>query len=404
MTIRATELFAFLLVVALPLTGSAATTVALREAAADGPVLRFLEERVRQDPLDFPAWNRLAVACVRRMRETGDLAWLERAARAAKASLAAVPETLNPGGLAALALTELESHRFTEALSSAERAFAIDPRDTSALATAGDAQMELGNYSEAADIYDRLSAEAESPPLLARRARLAELRGDDDLALELLARAGNEDGWYRLRRGEMAFRRGRFEEAEAEYLAAPDTFAKADHLAELRAAQGRTDEAIAAYRDLIAQVERPELLHALGDLLAFTGDAAGAREYRERALAGYLASVARGDAHYFHHLAGYYSDSEEDPSEALRWARRDIEVRHSVYAWDALAWALYKTGDIHAAADAAARALAVGTRDAHLYYHAGLIFSRAGDLVRGRELLRRVFVIHPAYGGFHVHR
>ena len=94
----------------------------------------------------------------------------------------------------------------------------------------------------------------------------------------------------------------------------------------------------------------------------------------------------------------------ENPAEALQWARRDIEIRHSVYAYDALAWALYKNGEFAAARDAMNKALALGTRDAHLLRHAGLINSRAGDLEHGRALLQQAQAVNPSLNTFHVHR
>ena len=117
-----------------------------------------------------------------------------------------------------------------------------------------------------------------------------------------------------------------------------------------------------------------------------------------------MKSVEQGNAHYFHHLAGFYSDAQENPAEALSWARKDLDVRHSVYAYDALAWALYKNGDYARAAEEMARALALGTQDAHLLFHAGMIFSRGGEVERGRLFLKQAFAVNPRYNSFHVHR
>ncbi len=393
MTTRATKLVAVLALAALPHTGSAADAT-----------LRFLETRVQQDPLDFTAHNRLAGSYIKLMRDTGDLAYLDRATTEARASLAAVPATQNAGGLTALAIAEFESHHFSEALRLAQRACDIDPRNTSALATVGDAHLELGNYTEAGSVYAKLAADSDAPSVLARQARLAELTGDSQKAIELLSRAGDTDGWYHVRRGELYFRAGQFDKAEREYLAAPESYAALEHLAELRAAQGRYDEAVARYQKLIARVPRAELLQALGDVYQFMGQPAEAKSWHERALAAYKKSIEQGNAHYLHHLAGFYSDAQENPAEALRWARKDLEVRHSIYAYDSLAWALYKNGEFTEARDAMQKALALGTQDAHLLYHAGLIYSRAGDLEQGRALLKQTVAVNPSYNTFHVHR
>ena len=377
--------------------------------------IRFLEQRLRSDPLDSVACNRLSTACISRMRETGDLAWLDRAAQSARASLAAVPAEQNPAGLAALALVQFEFHRFREALALAQQAHTIDPRNTSALATAGDAQLELGNYAAAEALYEQLKAEEKAPAWRARLARLAELKGDNEGAIELLRQSARMPGdmpgdapWYRMRLGELYFRTANLEQAAEQYEAAqqlqPDSYLVLEHLAELRAAQGKFDQAIELYQKVIARVPRGEFFQALGDLYAYMGKTAEAKPWYERALAAYLKSVERGNAHYYHHLAGFYSDAQEDPVEALRWARKDLEVRHTIYAHDTLAWALYKNGEFARAAEEMTHALALGTKDAHLLFHAGMIFSRAGDLDRGGKLLTQALSVNPRYNSFHVHR
>ena len=389
---------------ALPSIGSAADLDGLPPVPATTATQAFLEARVEQDPLDYLAHNRLVHAYIQGLRQSGGLAFLEKARVHANASLAAVPAERNPNGLTALALVQFESHDFAAAVQSADRAWSIDSRDTTALAIAGDSQLELGHYELAGEIYDKLARDGLSPPILARQARLAEMKGDDAAALTLLETAGNVEPWYRLRRGEIHFRHGRLIEAEAEYVGAPETFAQLEHLAELRAAQERTEEAVLLYKRALKKAARAEVFQALGDLYAFTGNSSEAHIWWKRALAGYLESVAQGSAHYFHHLAGYYSDCEQNPAEALRWARRDIAVRTSSYAYDTLAWALYKNGEFAAAADAMTKALASGIQDPHILAHAGLIYARAGDLQKGRALLQQVAVIDPAYDRFHAHR
>ena len=140
-------------------------------AAPSSPTLRFLEDRVESDPLDSAAQNRLTILYITQMRETGELAWLDRAAQSAHASLVAVAPAQNPSGLAALALVEFEFHHFREALALAQQSYAIDARSNGALATAGDAQLELGNYAEAQSIYEKLKADGSTPALRARLAR-----------------------------------------------------------------------------------------------------------------------------------------------------------------------------------------------------------------------------------------
>jgi len=88
----------------------------------------------------------------------------------------------------------------------------------------------------------------------------------------------------------------------------------------------------------------------------------------------------------------------------VEWARKDLELRQSIQAYDALAWALYKDGQIAAAAEANRKALATGAKDAHLLYHAGMIRMSMGDFAGGRTALQEAVAINPRYNTFHVHR
>jgi tetratricopeptide (TPR) repeat protein len=149
---------------------------------------------------------------------------------------------------------------------------------------------------------------------------------------------------------------------------------------------------------------RPDFLQAVGDVLAFSGKAGEAKAWHDRALAGYLHSVDQGEVHFYHHLASFFSDVREQSSEAIKYARKDRALRHSAAAHEALAWALYRRGDFPQAVAELQQALANGGHNAHLCYHAGMIFSVAGDLEQGRKFLRETLGLNPHYNAFHVHR
>jgi hypothetical protein len=57
----------------------------------------------------------------------------------------------------------------------------------------------------------------------------------------------------------------------------------------------------------------------------------------------------------------------------VRLARADAARRDDVYTDDALAWTLYKRGDLGAAKRAASRALRLGTEEAAFHRHAEAI-------------------------------
>ncbi len=394
-------------------------------ADPDPVTLAFLQRRVAADPDDVTAQNRLASEFLRRLRLSGDLVWLDRAAEAARRSLASVPGAQNPAGLAALARVQFESHRFLDAVATLRlmRQYATDKPYT--LALLGDALLEAGDIDDAADAYRDLrrlseeSSEPNGPDVALRFAKLAWMHGDDAAAragyeqsVTLAERVGQPAlelvAYCHVQLGQFLFGLGDWPGAETHYLAAlsaqPGSFAAVEHLAELAGARGDLPRAAALFQEVIARVPRPEFCNELGDLYLFFNRPDDARPWLDRALAGYQASLARGESQYDHHLAAFYSDSRESPKDALEWARKDLELRHSIFAYDALGWALYKNGSFAEAAAAMDKAVAPGCRSTHLIFHAGMVYFRAGNPARGSESLRRAYEINPRQDTFHVHR
>ena len=388
--------------------------------AETGEKLRELEVKVQADAADFVAWNRIADAELSLLSATGDLAHLTRAAAAVERSLKTSNPEFNRGGLAMRARVALASHRFAEARRDAEQLRTLMPDSGYPLGLLGDALFHLGEYDAAERAWTQMLARDGSNPateprlaqldLIHGRAERAQERLTTSLefARKLTPEAPEVVAWCRVQLGELAFRSGEWETAERHYEAAlsgqPDDYAAVEHLAELRGAQGRFDEAAALYVRAIERTSRPELMEALGDLWIAAGKPADGKPWRDRALAAYLASMERGEVLCLHHLAGFYADSLNEPAKALDCARRDFALRPGIPACDALAWALRKAGQLDEAAEMAARALATGTRDAHILYHAGMIRMGAGDITGGGALLQQALAANPRYNSFHVHR
>ena len=382
--------------------------------------IRFLEDRVARDPDDFAAWNQLAGRYHRQLRRTGDDRFIGRELHAAEMSLKAIPAEQNPGGLGALAQARLTAHRFTEAREAAVQLRGILPGKTRPLELLADAATELGDYAEARKICEELSklegGELSAAPRLGKLAivegRLEKAQEHFQKGLALAAKSEPSDpevvAWFHLQLGELAFKSGDWESAERHYADGgevwPEGYAVEDHVAELRGAQGRTDEAIALYEKLATRVPRPEFFQALGDLCALASQPEKASSWHARAEEAFLQSVKEGAVHFYHHLAGFYADSKEDAAQAVVWARKDLALRQSIYAHDALAWALYKKGAGAEAAAECVKALATGTRDPHLLYHAGMIRMAAGDIAGGKTALQNAAAVNPKFNTFHVHR
>lgn len=387
-----------------------------------GETLPALTVRTWVQPEDPRIWNRLVDLHLRRYGTVGRLTFLQEAARALRGSLAAEPDLeRNLGGLVMRARVALACHRCRAARIDAERLTVRLPEQAVSFRLLGDALYQRGDLEGAERAWWKMQALGEPRAACEwRGAQLDLARGQTGTALERLAAAAasaatdlaaTPEGvaWYRVQWGEAAFRAGDWPMAERQYTtalaAAPGSYAAREHLAELRGAQGRTPEARASYLALIRETARPELLQALGDLCAYGGNVQEASSWYEQAERGYLTAVRAGnEAWYSHHLAGFYADARLDPAQAVAWAERDLQERQNGAAHDALAWALCKAGRLEEAVRESDCALATGSRDAHLLYHAGLIHMGCHDLAGGSARLRQAAEANPRFNAFHVHR
>ena len=161
------------------------------------------------------------------------------------------------------------------------------------------------------------------------------------------------------------------------------------------AALGRSDDAIATYQQAIAIAPQPDALAALGDLYALRGDARlAADQYATVEAIGHLAAI--NEQVYNRQLVLFSVNHDRDLSDALQLAQGELAVRKDAYGYDADAWALLANGRAIDADDAASKALAFGTRDALLLYHAGEIAHAVGDDARARDLLGQALAIRGA--------
>jgi hypothetical protein len=77
-------------------------------------------------------------------------------------------------------------------------------------------------------------------------------------------------------------------------------------------------------------------------------------------------------------LIFYYTDYAARPADALAVAEREIARRKDIFTLDAYAWALHRSGRSREALRHIETALAVGTAEPRILYHAGAIALKAG--------------------------
>jgi tetratricopeptide (TPR) repeat protein len=370
--------------------------------------IRTFQDRLKKNPQDGITYALLANQYMRQARETGDMTYYQRAEEALKASLALIPNY--SAARTSLASVYYSQHEFVQALELAQKEYDKNPKNTQALGIVADSQLSLGNYQEAEAIYQQLSDVGVTPPLLARLAALEELKGNPEQGLALMRRAAGDAlqsggtkesaAWYILRVADLYFNIGQYQQAGDYYAAALRVFENY-HIAlaglgKVQAAQGNYEAAVAHYQQAINIIPQPDYLAALGDLYTLTDQPEQAEiQYKTVDYIGRLAEI--NQQVYNRQLANFYSDHDLKLEEARRLALAELETRQDIYGYDAAAWAEYKNSNYDQAQTYMDLALALGTRDARLYYHAGMIAYALHQDQQAHEYLGQALTINPHF-------
>jgi tetratricopeptide (TPR) repeat protein len=362
-----------------------------------------LQSRLQADPKDGHSYALLGLAYQQRARETGDPSWYPRAEGALRRALDQ-KDALAVGGLGSLALSR---HRFHTALSLGERAHALNPYSAQPLGVIGDAQVELGRYTQAFASFDRMNRLRPNLSSYARVSYGRELIGHTKaavramkLAVDAATGAAEPTAWTHVQLGKLYFNHGRYRSAEREYRVALRAFPGyaygLDALAQVLGARGRYRQAIAAEQQAVDAIPLPQYVAALGDLYRVTGrNVAAQRQYD---LIGAIEKLLNANGVKTDlEIALFQVDHGIALRHALERTRLARSERPSIDGDDVLGWALARNGRCAEALPYSKASLRLGTQDALKFFHRGMVERCLGHDASARSWFRRALALNPRF-------
>lgn len=248
----------------------------------------------------------------------------------------------------------------------------------------GDALMEQGKLDNAVAAYQRMADLKPDLHAFVRAAHVRWLKGDLPGALELAEAASRSvsprdtdtAAWVLTRLAIYRFQSGATEAARE---ACDQAFAFRPEYppalllrGRMLLAEGDTGGATPLLRRAAELVPLPEYQWTFAEALETNGQQAEAVHVEDELRRAGAAADPRT-------LAVFLATRGEDLQLALRLAQEELENRHDVLTYDALAWAQASAGHLDLARASLTRALSEGTQDARLFFHAAVLTSRAND-------------------------
>ena len=368
--------------------------------------ISWAEAAIKAHPDHSQPYNDLAVAYVQRVRETADPSYYDQAETILRKSFQITPDNLE--GQKARLMILLGRGEFAQALGLAKALNKKTPDDVLTYAFISDAAIGLGDYSDAEEAAQwMLDMRPGNVPGLLRGAALRRLYGDAHGATDFFSQAyqqmaptQTEDlAWTLTEMADLQLSTGDIDGAEKLLHSAlqqfPGYYAALEDLARVQTARQHYSEAV----DLLRQRDEKFPTAASRYALAQALERAGQTTEAGLAYTDFAATarpLINGNENANQELISYYLGRGHDAAEALRIAQLEITKRHDVNTLDSYAWALCANGRYEEARKQVAVALAVGVREAQMFYHAGVIAAKLHDDASAARYLNQSVELDPS--------
>jgi tetratricopeptide (TPR) repeat protein len=343
---------------------------------------------------------------MQKARDTADPRYYARAAARYQHALKLNPQ--NVGALTGLADVAGARNDVEQSIHWARQALALKPAHAPAFGLLGDAALALGDYAGARQHYQKMLDLQPDLAAYCRSAHLVYLNGDVRKATWLIQQALAADpaasqasAECRAQLALIHWHNGALLVAEQVLQKALEIFANDRRLlltlAKIKTSKRDYPGAIDYYQRALKIGAEPDAVIALGDLYALTGDSQKAEQQYARLAALQATRVASGVRDDLS-LARFDADHARNLPAALQQAEAVWARRKNLLVADTLAWCLYQNARYADATKIIRHALKLGTPDAHMLFHAGMIHAKAGE----RETAKRyLFEALSLNGAFH---
>jgi tetratricopeptide (TPR) repeat protein len=362
------------------------------------------------NPDNYKVMLQLVQAYIQEARNTGDHAYYDKAALELCERILK-KEPANFETLCCKATVELSQHHFSEALATATKAQKINADNAFIYGLLCDAYVELGNYTEAVKMADKMISIRPDIRSYSRISYLREIHGDLPgaiAAMKLAVAAGypglEQTAWTRIVLGHLYENAGAPDSAVMQYQLAlnerPDyPFALAG-LGHVSIAQGKFAEAEKYYVKASQLMTEYSFSEALIDVYENSGQTAKAKTAIDNTLE--MLGPGSGDEEDEGH--GHYADKElayvylkaGNKEKAMEHAKLEYARRPAnIEVLEMMGWVHYKSGNYAEADKFLTQALKTNCKSPELLCRAGLAAIKNGRTAIGTSLIQNAFGSNP---------
>jgi len=318
-------------------------------------------------------------------------------------------EPASPEGYALRALSNVNRKRFPAAEVDVRKAIEVSPQSSFGYVQLGNLKYQEKEFEAAGKAYQSaLDRNPDSKDALRglMNTFVAEKRVDQAIsaANTQIAKSPGNSGFYDLLGTALFYPKKDLSGAATAFQKSAELDKNSSEpllkLAQVQAAMGSTDEAIATCRGGLANhPDEPGFYILLGDLYQDGRDWSGATEAYQKALA-----IRPDNPMASNDLASVMLQSGGNLDVALslaQTARRGMP--RSPRVADTLGWIYYQKGAYHSAVDSLQEALRLAQEasspdNPRLHYHLGMAYAKSGQVILARQQLQQALKLNPNSG------